>query len=37
MYTYIHVLLQENQIDTTKPGYDEAAYFQITFDKFFIF
>ena len=29
--------LQENYLYTTKPGYDGAAYFQITFDKILIF
>ena len=33
----LYVALEENQLDTTKPGYDGAAYFQITFDKILIF
>ena len=34
---YVSLQLQKNQLDTTKPGYDGAAYFQITFDKILIF
>ena len=33
----LYVALQENQLDTSKPGYEGEAYFQITFDKILIF